>query len=128
MPLKCYIYAKYSVYLMCRYDLGMWSHMPHMCLLEWILWPRVLVYIHTLHIIGLCLWTNMPATLHIFVPLHCYCSVHKDFTTTHTPQTQVHETICNLAKYVVLWDILALARVMHRVSSKTVIVQKKCIT
>ena len=28
--------------------------------------------IHTFHIIGICLWRNMPATLCINVSLHCY--------------------------------------------------------
>ena len=34
--------------------------------------------IHTVHIIGICPGTNMPATLHMSVPLHVYYTVHKD--------------------------------------------------
>ena len=31
--------------------------------------------IHTFHITGICPWTNMPATLYIYVPLHFKCSL-----------------------------------------------------
>ena len=36
--------------------------------------------IHTFHIIGIYPGTNMPTTLHIFVPLHYYCTLHTDCT------------------------------------------------
>ena len=36
--------------------------------------------IHTLHIISICLWTNMQATLYICVLMHCYSSLHIDHT------------------------------------------------
>ena len=29
-------------------------------------------------------WTNMAAILHMYVPLHCYCSAHTDSTLVHT--------------------------------------------
>ena len=32
--------------------------------------------IHTFHIIGICPWTNMTPTSHIYVPLHYYCGPH----------------------------------------------------
>ena len=32
--------------------------------------------VHTLHITGICPWTNMPGTLHIYVALHFYYSLH----------------------------------------------------
>ena len=34
--------------------------------------------IHTFHPIAIWLWTNMSATLHIYFPLHYYCSLHID--------------------------------------------------
>ena len=34
--------------------------------------------IHRFHIIGICLWTNVFATLHIYVLLHGYCSLLMD--------------------------------------------------
>ena len=39
--------------------------------------------IHTLYIIGTYTWTCMPATLHIYAQLHCYCSLHIDPTLLH---------------------------------------------
>ena len=39
--------------------------------------------IHTFHIIGICPWTDMPATQHINVTLHCYCSLHIDSLVLH---------------------------------------------
>ena len=32
--------------------------------------------IHIFHIIDICSSANMPATLHMYVPLHYYCSLH----------------------------------------------------
>ena len=40
--------------------------------------------IHTFHITGKCTWINMSATLYIYVPLHLYCSLHRDPTLLHT--------------------------------------------
>ena len=40
--------------------------------------------IHTFHITGLCPWTNMPATLHNYVPLHYYCILNIYATLLHT--------------------------------------------
>ena len=39
--------------------------------------------IHTLHIIGICPWINRHVTLYIYVPLHCYCILHKNPTLLH---------------------------------------------
>ena len=39
---------------------------------------------HTFHIIGICLWTNMPPTSHTYVPLHCYSILHIDPTLLDT--------------------------------------------
>ena len=36
--------------------------------------------IQTFHIIDICLWTNMPVTLHIYASLHYYCGLHIDPT------------------------------------------------
>ena len=36
--------------------------------------------IHTFHIIDTCFWTIMPTAIHIYVPLHYYCSLHTDGT------------------------------------------------
>ena len=47
----------------------------------------------TLHIINICSWTNMPATFHIYIPLHCYCSLPVDLMLLHIIQTAVHCTI-----------------------------------
>ena len=38
---------------------------------------------HKFYIIGICPWTNMPATLHIDAPLHFYNSLHIDPTLPH---------------------------------------------
>ena len=38
---------------------------------------------HTFYIIGICPWTNMPPTSHIYVPLHYYCGLHIDLTLLH---------------------------------------------
>ena len=42
--------------------------------------------IHTLQIIGICPWTNMPTILHMYIPLYCYLSLHVDPTSSHTSQ------------------------------------------
>ena len=34
--------------------------------------------IHIFNIVGTCPWTNMPATLHIYVSLHVHCSLYID--------------------------------------------------
>ena len=36
--------------------------------------------IHIFHITGIYPWTNMPATMHIYVPLHIYCNLYTDPT------------------------------------------------
>ena len=41
--------------------------------------------IHTFDITYICPWTNMPITLHIYVPLNFYCSLHMDHSLLHTP-------------------------------------------
>ena len=35
---------------------------------------------YSFHIMGTCLWTNKSATLHMYVPLYCYSSLHIDST------------------------------------------------
>ena len=57
----------------------------HMTSMHSTMWPWDLVYIH-FTFIGICPWKNMPATLHIYVPLYYYCSLHIDF------QVQVKKT------------------------------------
>ena len=34
--------------------------------------------IHTFHICGICLWTNIPSTLHTYAPMHYYYSLQID--------------------------------------------------
>ena len=53
--------------------------------------------IHTFHITDTCLWTNIPATLYTYVPLHFYCSLLTDLTLLQTTLTHIYHTI---AKYV----------------------------
>ena len=36
--------------------------------------------LHTFYIIGICPWTHMPVILQMYVPMHCYQSLHKDPT------------------------------------------------
>ena len=33
---------------------------------------------NTFHIIGICLWMNMPVTLYMYIPLHCYCNLYTE--------------------------------------------------
>ena len=47
--------------------------------------------IHLFYIIDICPWTNMPVTLHIYVPLHVYCSPHIEPALVHISQKQ-HQT------------------------------------
>ena len=61
---------------------------------------------HTFHIIFTCLWTNMSATLHIYVPLYFYWSLHVDPTLFHIPVKQEATWLMGqLKEYVsaVLW-------------------------
>ena len=37
----------------------------------------------TLHIFDIYHWTHMVVTMHIYVPLHCYCSALIDTTLVH---------------------------------------------
>ena len=49
--------------------------------------------IHSFHIIGICPWTNMPATFHKYVTLHFYLSLHIDpalLTTSITTKKLQH--------------------------------------
>ena len=48
---------------------------PYISSLQSTMWLGALVF----HIIGICPRTNMSATLHIYVPLYYYCSLHTDF-------------------------------------------------
>ena len=48
--------------VLCRYETAM----------------SVNIGIHTLYTVGIWLLTNMPATLYMCVPLHCYCGLHID--------------------------------------------------
>ena len=43
--------------------------------------------IHTFHITGKSPWTNMPGTLHKYLPLHFYCSLHIGSTLLHISST-----------------------------------------
>ena len=54
----------------------------HMNSLQGIKWPGVQVYMHctSWHIP----WTNIPTTLHIYVPLHLHCNLHIDPTLLQT--------------------------------------------
>ena len=45
-------------------------------------WPQVLVYTYFI-LLTYSPWTNMSATLHMDVPLYCYCSLHIDPTLLH---------------------------------------------
>ena len=39
--------------------------------------------VHTFHRIGICPWTHMPATLHIYVPVYQNCTLHVYPTVLH---------------------------------------------
>ena len=45
--------------------------------------------VHTFSITGTYPWTNMPCTLHIYVPLHCSCSLHIDPPLLHQWQKTI---------------------------------------
>ena len=49
--------------------------------------------IHTFHIIGICPWTNMPAPLHINVPLHYYCHLQISHISTQKTSTSLYHVI-----------------------------------
>ena len=42
------------------------------------------VCMYVFHITDICTWENMPATSHIYVPLHYHCSLHTDPILLHT--------------------------------------------
>ena len=50
--------------------------------------------IHKFHIIDICTSQNMPATLHTYVPLHCYCSLHTDSTLLHISVRKQQTVTC----------------------------------
>ena len=59
--------------------------------------------IHTFHIIGICPWTNLPVTLHIYVPHHYYCGLHRDptlYTSQKIKQQSTKGTPHIIVKYV----------------------------
>ena len=48
--------------------------------------------IHTFHINGICPWTNMLATLHIYILLHVYCTTHTDLALLHiSVKNKIHK-------------------------------------
>ena len=64
--------------------------------------------IHTSHITDICPWTNRPATLHIYVPLHFFCSLHIDPILMHASIKcqQTTTFICNTTpKYVPVTNV-----------------------
>ena len=59
--------------------------------------------VHIFHIIGLFPWTTMPAILHIFVPLHYYCSLHIDCIYKQKEKLKLLFTM--LLPYMCWWSI-----------------------
>ena len=53
----------------------------------------------TFHIIGICLGTNMPATLLMYVLWNVYCTLHKDLTLLHISVKQTTKCNSNLPFY-----------------------------
>ena len=60
----------------CAYETIMSVYMLHMSSVQSTLEPELLVNIY-FTLLGY--FTNMPTTLHAYVLLHCYYSLHKDF-------------------------------------------------
>ena len=58
--------------------------------------------IHTFHITSICARVNMPTTMHIYFPLHLYCSLCRPYITVPIHQNQWSATFiyCATAKYV----------------------------
>ena len=79
-----------------RYKQAMLVYMPHMNPLQLTMWPRTLVYIYFTSLAYV--WTNIPATLHISVPLHVYYTLHIDPTLLHVSVNK-HQNATNLACY-----------------------------
>ena len=71
MSINVDIYAKYEMVLYGRYINMV---VPYMKFLKSTMQQRALYIYH---------WPNMAATLYIYIPLYCYCSVHTDPTLVH---------------------------------------------
>ena len=71
ITLKYHVEAQYADKFMCRYDTTC-QYMSNMNSLQSIF-----------HIIGICPCPNMPATLHMYAPLDCYCTLHTDTISMH---------------------------------------------
>ena len=78
MPLKCHIYQWVEVQIWDYY-----SSIYNSYELNAISNVTRSTGIHIFHITGMCPWTNMPTTLHKYVPLH-FCSLQIDPTVLHT--------------------------------------------
>ena len=60
-------------------------------------------YMHTFHIIGICLWRNMTSKSHIYGPLHYYHGLHIDSTLLHIQvqkQKKLHLIFTTLLPYM----------------------------
>ena len=65
----------------CAHETTMSVYMPHMNSMQLTMQQDTLVYMF--HNTDICPRTNTPDILHIYVPLHCYCSLHIDPTLLH---------------------------------------------
>ena len=95
------MYASYANYFMCRYQTTISVYMPHMNSMQSAVWPRTWLYIH--FILLAYPSTNMPATSHMYVPLHKYCSLHVDPTLLYTLVKNINKLTFiyhNMAMYV----------------------------
>ena len=59
------------------------------------------IVIYTFHTIGIYSWTSMPTTLHTYVPLHCYYSLHRPNITAYTSTKNATFIIHAIAIYTV---------------------------
>ena len=73
MPLKWHLYATYANQIRCRQIQD--NHSSKDASYKFTAIKNMIrsIGIHIFHIIGMCPWTNTPATLHIYVAMHCYC-------------------------------------------------------
>ena len=94
-------------------------HMIQLCQYIYLTWTMnfnvtMTTGMHTPHITGICPWTNMPATLHICVPLHFYCRLKINPTFLYISikinklqhiLTKLLQNVCQNKHAPWLWDV-----------------------
>ena len=81
----------------------------------------------TLHIIGIFPWKNIPTTLYMYVPLHCYCSLHIEPILLHISAKKQQTVIFNyhaIGIYVPAKNMLLKCHILATCSNYSICIRR----